>query len=178
MKKINVIDLDKTLINYDSFRFLIKNEIKRLNIKILFKTILRVLKVHDATLFKKNISKILEQKEHRCFDEFALHLYKTINQDVFKLIQDETDDNTINILVSASPNVYVLPLIKMLQWQGSGSYFDTKGVFIHLFEENKINWLKENFNQSDYIYNFAISDSSTDDKLLEMFIKKKKWILQ
>lgn len=176
MKQINVIDLDKTLIPYDSFGLLIKNEILKFNFYIIYQTFFRVLRFIDNAKFKENITKYLQKKKESYFVGFVNKIYDTIDENVLKLINDETNENTINILVSASPNIYVKLLIQKLNWKGSGSYFNEKGKFIHLYKEGKIYWIKENFNKYDY--HFAISDSDTDNELLNMFKKKKKWILQ
>lgn len=177
MKKINVIDLDKTLIPYDSFGVLIKREIKKGNLSIFFSVLVRVLRLRSNAKFKEIITKKITSKPVVFFSEFAEEILKAIDPKVQQLIDKETDDNTINILVSASPDVYVQPLIKKMNWQGSGSFFDANLNFNHLYGKGKIKWLKENFNPDSYIYNFAISDSSSDDELLSLFKKKKKWIL-
>ena len=176
--KINAIDLDKTLIQYDSFRELIINEVKRFNMYIIYMTILRVLRVLPATKYKEKTSlHFVNKYSEKYFINYANKLYKDIDQRVFDIIKLNTDDNTKNVLISASPNFYVQYLIQKLNWLGSGSYFSDAGKYIHLFEKEKMNWLKKEFKQDTFEYNFAISDSSSDDELLSLFKKKEKWKL-
>jgi len=178
-KSINIIDLDKTLISYDSFRFLIKKELMRFDLYITGLTILRIIRLITMFTYKERITIHLRKKYRATyFKNFADKLFLDINKEVLNLIAEETEENTINILVSASPNLFVKYVIKKLNWEGKGSYFDREGSFIHLYNKNKISWLKENYKLEDYNYNFAISDSSTDDELLSLFNKKNKWIVK
>ena len=80
-------------------------------------------------------------------------------------------------MVSASPDLYVQLLIERLKWEGKGSFLKADGGINHLYEENKILWVQENFPKNKYSYNMSISDSSSDDKLLKLFKKEIKWIL-
>lgn len=175
--KINVIDLDKTLIPYDSFRILIKKEIFKLNLVILFYSIYRFFGWYSGELYKQKVLSVLIRKyTDSYYKEFALKLYNDIDVRVVHKIQLETKENTLNVLVSASPNLYVKHLIDKLGWMGSGSYFNDKSNFIHLHGKGKIFWLEENFNKKIFDYNMAISDSSTDNNLLTLFNRGIKWI--
>lgn len=175
-KNINVIDLDKTLIAYDSFRLLIKKELMKFNIYIAGLTLLRVARFITMFSYKDKITIHLKKKHEAVyFKNFADKLFKDINKEVLNLVIKETEVDTINILISASPNLFVKYIIEKLNWEGTGSYFDQENNFIHLYNKNKINWLKSNYNEAQYNYNFAISDSSSDDELLSLFNKKNKW---
>lgn len=177
-RKINVIDLDKTLIPYDSFRILVKKEVLNFNWDIIGYTLFRVLRLMSLEKYKEKIIPVIDEKyDDSFFNDFAINLYKDLDSRVLKEIQDETDENTINILLSASPNFYVKYLVEDLKWLGAGSYFNNAGKFIHLHGKGKISWVKSNFNENEYHYNLAISDSSSDDNLLNLFQKKIKWIL-
>lgn len=178
-RAINVIDLDKTLIPYDSFRVLIKKEILKFNFPIIFLTFFRILKIQSSEDYKRKVTLIIGKKYNLLFfKEFAKSIYMDIDTEVLAEIQLETKEGTLNILLSASPNIYVKHLIDKLGWMGSGSYFDNSENFIHLYGKDKIKWLDTNYKMSEYVYNFAISDSSTDDELLSLFGRKLKWILQ
>ena len=172
MKKINVIDLDLTLINYDSFRKLVKIELVRFNFYVIWITILRLLRIKGKSKYKKEIIRYFEANyDDIFFEKFAKKIFKDIDLDILNLIEGNTSEDTINILLSASPDIYVKHLIKLLSWSGSGSYFDKNGVFYNLHSDLKVSWLLKNYNQSIYEYNFAVSDS--DFELLKLFKENK-----
>ena len=174
---INVIDLDKTLIPYDSFRLLIKKELFAFNLNVFWYTLLRVIRISSMKTYKVQVIKHLEKKyKDKYFKEFASKLVKDVDPKVISLIKQETKSNTINVIVSASPNIFVKYVINELNFEGTGSYFNEKGDFIHLYKDTKIAWLATNFKKENYQYHFAISDSATDDELLSIFNKSIKWI--
>lgn len=176
-KKINVIDLDKTLIPYDSFRLLAIREILKGNLRIISITVLRIVRLISLKKYKEIAIQNIDKKYDKYFfNEYALKLYQDIDSRVLEKILKETDNNTINVLLSASPDLYVKYLVNKLNWIGSGSYINDEGVFKHLHGKQKIKWVKKNFHFIDYNYNLAISDSSTDDDLLDLFSVKIKWI--
>ncbi len=173
---INVIDLDKTLIPYDSFRVLIKKELVKLDLYILFITLIRVARLSSTKNYKTKIIKYLENKyESEYFKEYANTIYRDIDEKVLEIIKLETKENTINILLSASPNLFVRYLIAKLNFKGTGSFFNDRGDFVHMFGIIKVDWINTNYSTEKYDYNFAISDSATDDKLLSLFSKHIKW---
>ena len=172
IKKINVIDLDHTLVNYDSFRELIKIQLFKFDIYIIWITLLRLLKIKNRYNYKMEIIKYFENiYDNQYFKKFAVKVFNDIDRNIFNLINEETDDDTINILLSASPTLYVRHIIKKLSWEGTGSYIDENGFFFHMQGDSKITWLIENYNQIEYKYNFAISDD--DFNLLNLFEKNK-----
>ena len=169
MKKINVIDLDGTLIPYDSFGRLVKNEFKKMNLYVGLISVLRVLRIISGYQFKKICIRHLENKyEHSYFEDYAKLTYKNIDKNIIDIVDSKTDLNTKNILISASPNSYVKEIISLLGWEGSGSYF-SGSEFTHLYSNEKISWLTHNYPRSAFVYNFAISDSHSDDQLLALF---------
>lgn len=169
-KKINVIDLDHTLIPFDSFRVLVKNEIRKFDFHILFLSIIRKLRFIGKTKYKACISKSLQKKyDESKFISYASTTIKRINKTVLKEVLQHSDSNTTNLLISASPNLYVKYIINELSWQGTGSYFNSSNKFIHLFGHNKITWLRHNFPAENFIYNYAVSDSTSDKPLLLLF---------
>ncbi len=178
-QQINVIDLDKTLIPYDSFRLLIKEKIFDLDFFVIRLTILRVFKLKSSKKYKKQIIRHFSLKyDEVYFISFAEKILNDIDNEVLELVKKETKKDTVNILLSASPNFFVRHIILKLGWMGKGSYFDKEEKFIHLYDENKINWLLTHYKPSDFIYNFAISDSSSDENLLSLFKTNIKWTLQ
>lgn len=173
---INVIDLDRTLLPYDSFRALIKKELFKLDLYVIWITIIRITRLTSMDYFKIKMIKHLEKKyKDTYFNEYANILFKDLDKDVLEMIASETKNNTLTILLSASPNLFVKPLIEKLEYEGTGSYFNEKGSFVHIYGSGKIKWLASNYNAQKYNYNFAISDSNTDDELLSLFKKSVKW---
>jgi len=175
-EKINVIDLDKTLIPYDSFRLLVLQELKKGNIYFTGVTLLRIFRLFSSRRYKEKVSQYFQKKYSKeVFENFANKLYNDIDNEVLQLINTHTHTHTINILLSASPHFFVKDLIEKLNWQGSGS-FSEANVFVHLYKKEKINWLARNYSPKEYNYNFAISDSSSDGELLALFRKSILWV--
>ena len=175
MKSVNVVDLDKTLINYDSFRRLIFRELKRPDFYLLLITAIRVFRLISSESYKRKVIIYFKQNfDTKYFEAYANFLFKDINNEIFNMVKKETSINTTNVLLSASPDFYVKFLAQKLSWVGKGSYFNENGKFIHMYGLNKKSWMEKNFDPKKYIYNFSISDSSSDDDLLSLFFKKTK----
>ncbi len=168
MKQINVIDFDKTLIPFDSFRVYVKKGIKKLNVKVIFYTVIRIFKIITNETFKKKIIKldVLNTPELKSFEDFLLN---SINLKILDKIKQQTTDNTINILCSASPNFYISNIASKLNMIGYGSRFINENDFIHMYGNNKIKFILDHYPKEKYHYNFAVSDSSSDQKLLSLF---------
>jgi len=177
MKKIiNVIDLDKTLIAYDSFRLFISIELKKFDVFVIWITFLRVMRLNSMKHYKMKVVQYIQKKYTTTyFKEYADILFVDIDKQVLKIINKESKEAHINILLSASPHIYVKHLVQILEWEGSGSYFDGNGDFIHLYDKDKVRWLYEKYSRDKYKYNFAISDSSSDKELLQLFEKYVFW---
>jgi len=174
--KINVIDLDNTLVNFDTFRELVLREIKKGKFTVISLTFLRIARLISASNFKKSVQiYLLKNYPKSFFTDYAAEIYRQINPEVMELVNQNTDKATINILLSASPNDYVQPLFEKLKWQGSGSFFDEKNDFHHLYGNEKVSWLEKFYPEIEYQYNFAISDSKTDREMLELFKEKLYW---
>lgn len=176
MKEINVIDLDKTLLPYDSFRIILKKELYKFNLSIMFYSLMRILKLINGANFKKEVSKNLERKyDDVFFKNLAVDFSSDFNDKVLNIIRENSKDGSVNILLSASPNCYVKHILNYLKWEGTGSYFNDAEKFIHMFGENKIKWIERKYPISNYEYNFAISDSHSDDDLLKLFKTNILW---
>ncbi len=177
MKKIiNVIDLDKTLIAYDSFRLFVSIELKKFDVFVIWITFLMVIRLNSMKHYKKRMIQYIQKKYNATyFKEYADMLFADIDKQVLRIINKESKGAHINILLSASPHIYVKHLVQILEWEGSGSYFDSNGNFIHLYDKDKVRWLYENYSRDKYKYNFAISDSIADKELLQLFEKYVFW---
>ena len=87
------------------------------------------------------------------------------------IIEKHSGKEHTNILLSASPNDYVSKLAAKLGWIGVGTDF-VNGNFVHYFGENKVSYILNEYPSDKYKYNFAISDSSSDEALLNLFSTK------
>jgi hypothetical protein len=175
--KINVIDFDKTLLPFDSFKKFVIKEISSFNIFVIIFSIFRLLHVIKSTTFKEIITRyIAKKKDDKYFKKFAESLYPKLNNDIIKLVKENSDEATINILLSASPDLYVRHIIKQLNWTGTGSYINNKNNFVSVYGDEKVKWLLENYSKNKYYYNYAISDNEIDMNLLKQFEKYDIWI--
>ena len=171
MKKINVIDLDNTLIPFDSFRFLVLEEIKRLNVIVIILTVFRKLRIIKLANYKCLIINALKLDENvDSLELISEKIVQSINKIIMEKAKQHCNENTLNILCSASPEVYVKIVAQKLGWVGYGSHFVEK-QFYHMYGANKVEFIKTKYPTKDYNYNFAISDSESDLGLLKLFDK-------
>lgn len=177
-RKLNAIDLDKTLIDYDSFRVLCLKQVRALRFFPTLWVILRLLRLLSLEGFKRKMQSWVESHvPPTALKAFSDELYADLNTKVTALIDEHSEAETLNVLISASPNDYVKELVEKLGWEGSGSYFDKNGNYHHLYGIQKTAWLLANYPKDKYQYNMAISDSETDRPLLDLFKTPIKWIL-
>ncbi len=170
MNSINVIDLDKTLIPFDSFRYLVIDELKSLNLKITLLVIVRKLRLIDASKFKKYVIEVLKLDSNSKPNSKLVDLIiSSIDKKILEKIENRSSATTINILCSASANSYVKEVAKRLGWVGYGSYTDENNLFYHMYGANKLKFIESKFPNSKYSYNFAISDSKSDLEMLKRF---------
>lgn len=167
MKVLNVVDLDKTLVSVDSFRYLI---FSNLNFKLLVLVILRKLKIISRDEFAKRAHRILNYLllDEEAINKFVHFLTTKINKFVLQEVKNRSGAGQITIILSASPEEYVSRLANQLGFLGIGSHWQGERYF-HCFGMNKIKYIKEKFPRKEYIYNFAISDSKQDEQLLHLF---------
>jgi len=174
MKKINVIDLDKTLLPYDSFRkytlILLRN--KNFVLRILPLMILRKLRLLNSSAFKRGVIKRGRKVDNynNKMKEFSDQLFADIDSSIIEMVRNHTDSDTINILCTASPEDYVKHLADLLGWEHIASQLDSdKNYFVHMHEQRKIEAIRDLFPKDKFRYNFAISDSQSDKELLMGF---------
>jgi phosphoserine phosphatase len=171
MKNLIVVDLDKTLIPFDSFRKYTLLWLKQIPIKISTIILLRKLKLINQTQFKKRILS-LASKHHK-FADLNLEIYRSITDNIDeKLIENikkKDSKPSVYLLLSASPDVYVSRIGKYLGWEAKGSYFVAAGQFINLHGVQKIKYLQQDYPSENFNYHYAISDSDSDTQLLKLF---------
>jgi len=172
MKKINVIDFDKTLIRYDSFRLycfiLLFHGSKK--IKVLKAIVFRLLRIHDTASFKAIIHSLSDDNflKSSHFESFVDKLFSDINPLVLNSVREQSLDGAINVLVSASPKFYIERVASKLGWEFIAS--NTNGSkFLHMYGKEKLKNVISTYPKREYIYNFALSDSESDLQLLHEF---------
>lgn len=168
IRKINVIDLDKTLLTIDSLRQLL---LYKLSCKMLKSIFLRATHLISRSEFCANIVNNLDSVYFR--DEFDLDnflnlLMKHLDHKILELIKIHSDPLTENIILSASPDYYVSKLSEKLRMKGFGSKYE-KEIFFHCYADNKILLLEELYPKNEFQYHMAISDSPSDINLLRNF---------
>ena len=172
MKKINVIDLDKTMIPYDSFRkyIFIFLQDKQFSLKIIYLVLLRKIRLLNMAEFKKKIISIVREdsKYIKRMDEFSKQIVSDFDDSILKEIHSFTDSETINILCSASPEDYINRIAKIMSWNFLCSTLNGD-KFLHMYGKQKFESVLEQYDRSTYDYNLAISDSNSDLELLYMF---------
>ncbi len=173
IENLIVVDFDKTLVPFDSFRKFIFLWIKKYPFSLFSILILRKLKILSVGNFKKLIIKrvVRNRKFALINDTFSNSLFEAVNTDVKKKIINELQQNTTVLLLSASPDVYVEKVGNKLGYKAKGSFFDLDQRFVHLFGSLKIEYLKKHYPRERFNYLYAISDSNSDIELLNMFIK-------
>jgi phosphoserine phosphatase len=173
-QKLNVIDLDNTLLPYDSFRkyifLFLKNP--RTSFHFAFLLFQRKFRLINASYFKKHIVKAARKTPgyNQRMKSFATQLHHDISASVICQINENTDGNTKTLLCTASVEDYVKYLSDLLGWEYVCSMLNEKGEnFIHMYGDNKITEIQKLYPPEKYYYNFAISDSISDEVLLKKF---------
>ena len=171
MKKINVIDLDNTLIPFDSFGYYVLKFLSPQNILfVTFLVIIRKFRIISSSDFKRQIVCLYRKRKkyNKEMNKFAEYLYCKRNLEIMRLVESFTDMNTDTIILSASPIDYVQHLSNILGWDTIASDIQG-GEIYHVYGKNKIDLLKLEYPPCEYLYNFSISDHKSDVELLKLF---------
>ncbi len=167
-KNLIVVDLDGTLIPFDSFRLLVLMNI--FDIRITFLLLFRVIRILNIWKFKKWIVKILimKQWDKKKANKFVDKIISRIDVNILKKIQAVCESNNdIIILCSASPDIYVTKIANRLGWTGYGSFGSENPI--HLYGLNKKKFIMNKYPIEKYNYKYSISDNESDLELLHMF---------
>jgi phosphoserine phosphatase len=174
-KKINVIDLDHTLLPYNSFtRFVLRFMVHwRCFLPILGFSILRIIGILRRGTYQKKILLLIRKTPsyQTIVQDFSLMLSRDINTTILRFIQGNTDEHTINVLCTASPEDYVQLFCSHLNgWECLCSTLDDcNDRFYHMYGAHKVTALLQHYPEDQYAYYTTISDSSTDRDLLALF---------
>ena len=173
-KKINVIDLDSTLLPYNSlihFALLFMKKRRCFLPLVLYLTQRITGKItRDEYLKKVLITARKTTHYEKKVKKFGLSLYDDIRKPMLRFISENTDESTMNILCTASPEDYVKYLCEKLGWPYISSTLDGHDEnFIHMFGHNKVIAVQKMYPKQDYTYNLAMSDNMSDRELLKLF---------
>src|SRR4030042_2089581 len=166
-KKINVIDLDSTLLPHNSLIYYVllflKN--KRCFLPVLFHLEQIITgKITKEEFLKKIMITARKTKNYKKKGKkLGLSLYDDIRKPMLRFILENTDEFTINILCTASPEDYVKYLCEKLGWPYISSSLDGHDEnFIHMFGHNKVIAVQKMYPKQNYTYHLAMSDNISD----------------
>jgi HAD superfamily phosphoserine phosphatase-like hydrolase len=176
MKKINVIDFDGTLIKNDSLRefytLLLKHSKSRL--RLIIAALKNAAGVINNEIFLDeilNASLSLKNRPKR-IDDFIERILKDRNEEIYNEIKRQTDENTVNILCSASPELYMKKIAEKLGFECICSRYEN-GKIVRMYGPEKVKAINSIYPREKFNYNFAISDSASDIDLLKQFSNYK-----
>jgi len=175
-KKINIIDLDSTLLPHNSLIYYVllfmKNQ--RCFLQVIFYLEQRITgKITKEEFLKKSMITARKTTHYKKkVKKFGLSLYDDIRKPMLRFILQNTDEFTINILCTASPEDYVKYLCEKLGWPCISTTLDNNDEnFIHMYGQNKVTAVQKLYPKQNYIYNLAMSDNISDRELLLLFDK-------
>jgi len=173
-KKINVIDLDSTLLPYNSLIHfvLIFMKKRRCFLPLLLYSTQRITGKITREEYLKKVLITARKTTHyeKKVKKFGLSLYDDIRKPMLRFISENTDESTMNILCTASPEDYVKYLCEKLGWPYISSTLDSHDEnFIHMFGHNKVIAVQKMYQKQNYTYNLAMSDNISDRELLKLF---------
>jgi phosphoserine phosphatase len=168
MKKIVVVDFDKTLLPYDSLRYYVLSRVTIGDLRMLSYVFLRKMRL----LTKKNFSYLISKHFLKAKDitQFVNRIYQDIDTLILNKVLAYVDNETEIILLSASPSVYIEAVAQKIGFVGYGSHL-VNGEYLHLCGENKLKFILEKYPTEKYRYVYSISDSEADLPLLNLFEK-------
>ncbi len=173
-KKINVVDLDSTLLPYDSLIHFVWLFMK--NRRCFLPLLLYLTQRMTGNITKEEyLKKILitarkTTQYEKKVKKFGLSLYDDIRTPMLRFILKNTDEFTTNVLCTASPQDYVKYLCEKLGWSCISSTLDDNDEnFIHMYGPNKVSAVQKMYPKQDYSYHLAMSDNKSDRDLLKLF---------
>ncbi len=184
-KKLNVIDLDKTLLPYNSWGRYVMENLKnyRCFFPIIYFSLLRGAGLLSRGAYQKSLLKVIRKingydDKARAFGEA---LYQDVRTPLVRFIQENSDEATENVVCTASPEDYVQYLCGKLGWSYVCSTLSQDSIhFTHMFREQKIIAIRQRYPVEQFEYHLALSDDRRDLGLLKLFenyhlVHKGRW---
>jgi phosphoserine phosphatase len=167
MIPLNAVDLDGTLLRADSFRVLVR---RHLDVRLAALVGARLLGGIDRAGFAAAASRHLAPilADEAVMQRFAVEMETHVDPDVLAMARARGGGGAVTVVLSASPEEYVIPLAQRLGFEGVGSRW-REGRYLHCYGERKRAVLRERFPPERYRYELAIADSRSDEPLLALF---------
>ena len=179
MKQLNVIDLDGTLLPYDSLAAWVRRFRSRREtaVRFFWWSGLRRLGLLDrSTFLRLTLERARKAKGYDAFTrDFAQQLLRDLDAAVQDRIRMRSDPNTVNVLCSASPEDYVRLVAEALGWESRASGFRESGEWEHVYGSRKVTLIQRDFPPEHFRYHYAIADSESDWPLLDLFPHQERW---
>jgi phosphoserine phosphatase len=183
-----VLDLDGTLVPYDSLRrycFCLLRTSARW--EVLNALLRRAIKLDSAVDLLDRLDKAVRSLHgvQAFHQRFAENLRCDMLPDVLSFVRGAVTLDARVVLCSASPEAYVLPLSKAMNWEcvASGRRADGKMVRVHGVK--KLEHVLRAFPPQLYSYDVALADAVSDIPLLIQFesaflvqIRKEKVVIK
>jgi phosphoserine phosphatase len=169
---INGIDLDGTLLPYDSMRRYLFLQLRaaRTVFGAAWLTALRQTGGLGRAEFVERL--VRSGRRMKGYDvamrRLADSLYADIDPRIMRLVRDHSPAGITNVLCTASPSDYVGHLAARLGWPVVCTRLE-QGTFMHVHGLAKAAEFTRRFPPSEYEYNFAVADSKSDEALLRLF---------
>lgn len=170
MKRIAVFDLDGTLIADDSLKRLVLASLAR-EPRLLAAVAGRAARLASRAGFAERAHRLLAPllaRKDVLEDQLAWIESRLVAERMAEMRRRRAE-GAVAILVSASPEDYVVPLGARLGFDAAmGSAFE-EGFYRHLYGPAKAQALESRFPKRDWRWEFAIADSPSDEVLLQSF---------
>jgi phosphoserine phosphatase len=173
--RLNVIDLDHTLLRFDSLRRLL---LQQMNVDLLWLVACRGARVIGRAAFAARVHDALRQllTDRSWVESFARSLCAELDQRALAHARAHMSPGDLTLIVSSAPEEYVSVLARELGYVGLGSRLTSAGrPYFHCFGPNKLLLLQERYPPERHEYHFAMSDSRSDIPLLALFAVGHLW---
>ena len=162
MKKLFVLDFDKTLIPYDSWNLFLRKVFRKSPLRIGVVLFFRALGLISRKEMKRRITDVVTNGDG--WKSFSREFVRGMAKDIqFPSQLLEGGDDRQVVVLTASPMCYMCYLNEFLDFEcvvAGSDYFDDK--YTEMRGEQKCRYLHSFFPPEQYKYEYALSDSDSD----------------
>lgn len=169
MRDLCVFDLDGTLIAQDSFHLLVRSRIVAQPELALWAVARRLGIISRSTFAERAHQALASAVDPASNPSIVADIVSRILPERERLIRKWRDAGAYTVLLSASPENYVLAVGKVLGFDAAHGSHWRDGHYLHLYGENKRNFLDVHYPASSWTRKYSIADSSSDEALLSCF---------